>query len=79
MDRVDVEPYRGRRVRLLAVFGACVAILAVTWAYASSLETWGAAREIVFNVVRFGCLIVGLGALLFLVVDLVAARRRSPG
>ena len=73
---MTVDIHRRRRVWLLAVFGACVAILAVTWAYAMSLESWGATRELVFNVVRYGCLAVGLGALLLLAADLIAARRR---
>ncbi len=73
---MDVGTRRGRRLRLLALFGVCVAILAVMGTYAFSLEEWGEARSIVFNVVGLGCLAVGLGALLLLVTDLAAARRR---
>jgi len=74
-DQMDVEVYRGRRVRLLVVLGACVAIVLAMWAYAASLEDWGDARTVVFTIGSLVCLLGGLGALVLLIADLLRMRR----
>ena len=74
-DRMDVDTYRGRRVRLLVVLGACVAIVLAMWAYALSLDHWGGARTVVFTVGGLVLPVVGLGALVLLIADLLRMRR----
>jgi hypothetical protein len=73
--QMDVDAYRGRRVRLLVVFGACVAIVLAMWAYAVSLDHWGGARTVVFTVGGLVFPVVALGALVLLIADLLRMRR----
>lgn len=72
---MDVDTDRGRRVRLLVVLGACAAIVLAMWAYADSLDHWGAARTVVFTVGSLVCLLGGLAALVLLIADLLRMRR----
>ncbi len=74
-DQMDVDTYRGRRVRLLIVLGTCVAITLAMWVYAMSLDHWGDARTIVFTVGGLVFPVVGLGALVLLIADLLRMRR----
>jgi hypothetical protein len=74
-DRMDVDTYRGRRVRLLIVLGASVAIVLAMWAYALSLDHWGDARTVVFTVGGLLFPVVALGALVLLIADLLRMRR----
>jgi len=74
-DRMDVDTDRGRRVRLLVVLGACVAIVLAMWAYAVSLNDWGDAWTVVFTVGGLVFPAVGLGALVLLIADLLRKRR----
>ncbi|MDQ4042418.1 MAG: hypothetical protein M3118_01195 [Actinomycetota bacterium] len=72
---MDANTYRSRRKRLLVVLGVCVATLLLIGAYAFSLESWGETLSVVFNIVGFVLVAVGLVALVLLVADLVRARR----
>jgi len=74
-DRMDVDTHRGRRVRLLVVFGASVAIVLALWAYAVSLDDWGGARTVVFTVGGLLFPVIALGALVLLIADLLRMRR----
>jgi hypothetical protein len=74
-DRMDVDTHRGRRVRLLVVCGACVAIVLAMWAYAVSLDDWGGARTVVFTVGGLVFPVIALGALVLLIADLLRMRR----
>ncbi|MFL5760246.1 MAG: hypothetical protein ACJ789_10935 [Thermomicrobiales bacterium] len=74
-DQMDVDTYRGRRVRLLVVLGASVAIVLAMWAYAVSLDDWGGARTVVFTVGGLVFPVIALGALVLLIADLLRMRR----
>jgi hypothetical protein len=70
-DQMDVDTYRGRRVRLLVVLGASVSIVLAMWAYAVSLDHWGDAQTVVFTVSGLVFPVVALGALVLLIADLL--------
>ena len=72
---MDVDTHRSRRVRLLVVFGASVAIVLALWAYAVSLDDWGDARTVVFTVGGLLFPVIALGALVLLIADLLRMRR----
>jgi hypothetical protein len=74
-DQMDVDTYRGRRVRLLVVLGASVSIVLAMWAYAVSLDHWGDAQTVVFTVGGLVFPVVALGALVLLIADLLRMRR----
>jgi hypothetical protein len=65
-----------RRKTLLVVLGVSVIVLAVTYAYAMSLEDWGDTREVIFPVLTVVSVTVGLGALILLIADVARARWR---
>lgn len=67
--------YRSRRMWLLVVLGVSMAVLVGTAAYAFSLESWGDTRGIVFNIVGFVSMAVGLVVLVLLIADFARARR----
>lgn len=74
-DRMDVDTHRGRRVRLLVVIGASVAIVLAMWAYALSLDHWGDVRTVIFTVGGLLFPVIGFGALVLLIADLLRMRR----
>jgi hypothetical protein len=80
---MDAGTYRSRRTRLLVILGVSMAVLVGTVAYAFSLESWGDTRGMVFNIVGFTSMAVGLAALVLLIGDFTQAtprlRRRGPG
>jgi len=74
-NRMDADIYRGRRVRLLVVLGASVAIVLAIWAHALSLDHWGDTRTVVFTVGGILFPVIALGALVLLIADLLRMRR----
>jgi len=72
---MDADIYRGRRVRLLVVLVASVAIVLAMWAYAASLDHWGDARTVIFTVGGLLFPVIALGALVLLIADLLGMRR----
>ena len=62
---------------LLLVIGVCVATVVVMSAYAFSLEEWGAARTMIFNLGGLLAVATGLIALVLLVSDLMGSARRN--
>jgi len=67
--------FHRRRSRLLLVLGACMVTLIAMWTYAASLEHWGDARTVIFTVGPLVLGIIGLGALVLLILDVVRERR----
>jgi hypothetical protein len=72
---MDAGTYRSRRTRLLVILGVSMAVLVATVAYAFSLEEWGDMRLMVFNIVGFTSMGVGVVALVLLIADFARARR----
>ncbi len=64
-----------RRPQLLLVLGTCIVLLVALWIYAASLEHWGDARTVIFTVGPLVLGIIGLGALVLLILDVVRERR----
>ena len=72
---MDADTYRSRCTRLLVILGVSMAVLVGTMAYAFSLESWGDTRGMVFNIVGFTSMAVGLAALVLLIGDFAQAPR----
>ena len=62
---------------LLLVIGICVATVVGMSAYAFSLEEWGAARTMIFNLGGLLAIGAGLVALVLLISDLMGSVRRK--
>lgn len=75
--RIEVIDGSGgsRRMRLVAVFLGCVVTLAAVGAYAFSLDEWGEAGSIIFNLVFLLGVAVALGSLVLLITDLFRGDR----
>ena len=64
---------------LLLVIGICVATVVGMSAYAFSLEEWGEARTMIFNLGGLLAVAVGLIAMVLLISDLMGSVRRKIG
>ena len=62
---------------LLLVIGVCVATVVGMWSYALSLEEWGEARSMIFNLGGLLAVAAGLAALVLLISDLMGSLRRK--
>jgi len=76
VDRMRTKG-ESRWKRLLLVIGVCVATVVGMSAYAFSLEEWGAARTMIFNLGGLLAVATGLIALVLLVSDLMGSARRN--
>jgi hypothetical protein len=72
---MEAGTYRNRRTRLLVILGVSMAVLVGTVAYAFSLESWGYTLGMVFNIVGFASMALGLVALVLLIADFAWVRR----
>jgi len=76
VDRMRTEE-KSRWKWLLLVIGVCIVTVVGMSAYAFSLEEWGAARTMIFNLGGLLAIGAGLVALVLLISDLIASARRK--